>query len=243
MMIANQSADNNHFASFIWLRGQMKVEDIKRMVASTSDAAFAVDGEGLVVAWNLAAEALFALSAGEAIGRQCGDIVQGTDECGPVCSEQCMVRQAIAKRHPIRNFDLIMSTANGKRWCNASVLVAENGSAINPFAVHIIRPIDLRKRLEILLRDFVVSGTNVPREEAVALISSRTAAREAELTDRELEILRLLGKGVTTSGVAGQLHISRTTVNNHVQHIRLKLDAHAARSDSSRRTCRTNLGL
>jgi PAS domain S-box-containing protein len=205
----------------------LRTEDITKMVASTSDAAFAVDGEGLIVAWNQAAETLFALSVGEAIGRQCGDIVQGADECGLVCSEQCTVRQAIAKRHPIRNFDLLMSTANGKRWCNASVLVAENGSATNPFAVHIIRPIDLRKRLEILLRDFVVSSTNVPLEEAVALISStRAAAREAELTDRELEILRLLGKCDTTASIAGQLHISRTTVNNHVQHILRKLDAH-----------------
>lgn len=87
--------------------------------------------------------------------------------------------------------------------------------------------IDLRKRLEILVRDFVVSNTNVPPEEAVALITStRAAAREAELTGRELEILRLLGKGSTTSSVANRLNISRTTVNNHVQHILRKLDAH-----------------
>ena len=63
----------------------MRSEEIKRMAESTSDAAFAVDGEGLVVAWNHAAEALFALPASEAIGRPCGDIVQGADECGAVC--------------------------------------------------------------------------------------------------------------------------------------------------------------
>jgi PAS domain S-box-containing protein len=205
----------------------MRSEEIKRMVASTSDAAFAVDGEGLVVAWNQAAEALFALPASEAMGRPCGDIVQGADECGAVCSEGCTVRQAVAKRHPISNFDLLTNTASGRQWCNVSVLVAENGASTNPYAVHIVRTIDLRKRLEILVRDFVVSNTNVPPEEAVALISStRAAAREAELTNRELEILRLLGKGGTTSGIAGQLHISRTTVNNHVQHILRKLDAH-----------------
>lgn len=205
----------------------MRSEEIKRMAESTSDATFAVDGEGLVVAWNHAAEALFALPASEAMGRPCGDIVQGADECGAVCSEECTVRQAVAKRHPISNFDLLMNTASGRQWCNVSVLVAENGATTNPYAVHIVRPIDLRKRLEILVRDFVVSKTNVPAEEAVALISStRDAAKEAELTERELEILRLLGKGSTTSGVADQLHISRTTVNNHVQHILRKLDAH-----------------
>lgn len=205
----------------------MKPEEIKSMVASTSDAAFAIDGEGLVVAWNQAAEALFALPASEAMGRHCAEIVQGADECGPVCSERCTVRQAIEKRRPISNFDLQVETTSGKQWCNASVLVAENGSATNPFAVHIIRPIDLRKRLEILVRDFVVSNTNVPPEEAVALISStRAAARDAELTNRELEILHLLGKGGTTLRIANQLHISRTTVNNHVQHILRKLNAH-----------------
>ena len=205
----------------------MRPEEIKKMVASTSDGAFAVDGEGLVVAWNPAAETLFALSAIEAMGRPCGDIVQGADECGAVCSQECTVRQAVAKRHPISNFDLLMNTASGRQWCNVSVLVAENGATTNPYAIHIVRPIDLRKRLEILVRDFVVSKTNVPAAEAVAMISStRDAAREAELTEREHEILRLLAKGSTTSGVADQLHISRTTVNNHVQHILRKLDSH-----------------
>jgi PAS domain S-box-containing protein len=205
----------------------MRLEEIKKMTDSTSDAAFAVDGEGLVVAWNQAAETLFALSPSEAMGRPCGDIVQGADECGAVCSEECTVRQAVAKRHAISNFDLVMNTAIGRQWCNVSVLVAENGSSTNPFAVHIIRRVDLRKRLEILVRDFVVSKTNVLPEEAVALISStRVAAREAELTGRELEILRLLGKGGTTPSIAGQLHVSRRTVNNHVQHILRKLDSH-----------------
>jgi len=205
----------------------MRAEEIKRMIASTADAAFAIDVDGLIVAWNQAAEAVFALSAGKAIGRPCGDIVQGSDECGAVCSQECTVRQAVAKRHPISNFDLLMNTASGRQWCNVSVLVAENGASTNPYAVHIVRPIDLRKRLEILVRDFVVSKTNVPTEEAVAMISStRSAASEAALTDRELEILRLLAKGSTTSGAADQLHISHTTVNNHVQHILRKLDAH-----------------
>ncbi len=205
----------------------MRSEEIKRMVGSTSDAAFAVDGEGLVVAWNHAAEALFALPAGEAIGRPCGDIVQGADECGAVCSQDCTVRQAVQKRHPISNFDLLINTVSGRQWCNVSVLVAENGASTNPYALHIIRAIDLRKRLEILVRDFVVSNTSVPAEEAVALISStRAAAKDAELSKRELEILRLLGKGNSTGAIADQLSISRTTVNNHVQHILRKLGAH-----------------
>ena len=107
----------------------MRPEEIKRMTESTSDPAFAVDGQGLIVAWNRAAEALFALPASEAIGRPCGDIVQGTDECGSVCSQDCTVRRALGKGHPISNFDLQVETVSGKQWCNTSVLVAENGSS------------------------------------------------------------------------------------------------------------------
>jgi PAS domain S-box-containing protein len=205
----------------------MRPEEIKRMTESTSDPAFAVDGDGVIVAWNEAAEALFHMGAAEAIGRHCGDIVNGTDECGIVCSSECPVRQALDSHHPIRNFDLQVNTGNGRQWCNTSVLVAENGSSINRYAVHIMRPIDLRKRLEILVRDFVVNNTNVPADEAVALLSStRAVAREAELTTRELEILRLLSQGNSTTEVANTLHISSTTVNNHVQHILHKLGAH-----------------
>lgn len=205
----------------------MRAEEIKRMVASTSDAAFAIDAGGLVVAWNEEAERLFALPATEAIGRPCGEIVRGADECGSVCSEECTVRQALQKRHPISNFDLLMHTRTGRQWCNVSVLIAENDASSHPHAIHIVRPIDLRKRLEILVRDFVVSNTDLPAEEATALISStRAAAKEAELSNRELEILRMLGKGNSTTAIAEQLHISRTTVNNHVQHILHKLGAH-----------------
>ena len=205
----------------------MRPEEIKRMVASTSDAAFAINSEGAVTAWNAAAETLFETPATEALGRSCGELVQGTDECGTVCSQKCIVRQAVQNRHPISNFDLLMKTATGREWCNVSVLVAENGASMNPQAIHIIRPVDLRKRLEILVRDFVVNNTSVPAENAVALITTtRAAAKEAELSNREIEILRLLSKGNTTSGIAEQLHISRTTVNNHVQHILRKLGAH-----------------
>lgn len=206
----------------------MRFEEIKRMVNSTSDAAFAVDGDGAVVAWNQGAEMLFALPAAAAVGRSCQEIVQGTDECGTVCSRDCTVRQAVQNRHPISNFDLQMNTTAGRQWCNVSVLVAENGVSTDPHAVHIVRPIDLRKRLEILVRDFVVSSTRVTPESAAAMMAAtRAPAKDTQLSPRELEILRLLARGESSETAGEQLHISRTTVNNHVQHILRKLGAHS----------------
>jgi len=205
----------------------MRAREIKELVESTSDPSFAADGEGLIVAWNAPAAELFGVPADEAIGKPCGHIVQGVDECGPVCSRDCTIHQAVRKQHPIGNFDLQVHTPQGMRWCNVSVLTAPDEGSSSPYAIHIIKQIDVRKRLEMAMRDFIVQGTGLPVEEASAIISSsRAAASGTELTAREVGVLRLLAKGATTTAIAAQLRISRTTVNNHIQHILRKLDVH-----------------
>jgi DNA-binding NarL/FixJ family response regulator len=44
------------------------------------------------------------------------------------------------------------------------------------------------------------------------------------LTDREREVLGLMAEGLTDRGIAGQLVVSRKTVETHVRHILLKLN-------------------
>ncbi len=61
------------------------------------------------------------------------------------------------------------------------------------------------------------------------LVDSKTSENESlihNLTDRELEILELIGAGLTTREVSERLHISIKTVNSHREHIKdkLKLD-------------------
>jgi DNA-binding NarL/FixJ family response regulator len=137
------------------------------------------------------------------------------------------VRRAVAARRPLSNFDLQVRTREGRRWCNVSVLAADDASVETPYAVYVLRLIDVRKRLETLVRDFVVNETGMPAEQAVALLrSTRAPARDTDLTAREMEILRQLAKGRATAEIAERLHVSRTTVNNHVQHILRKLGAH-----------------
>jgi DNA-binding NarL/FixJ family response regulator len=58
---------------------------------------------------------------------------------------------------------------------------------------------------------------------------TRTARREtpaqlADLTDRELEVLRLIARGLSNAEIAGELFISDTTVKTHITHILQKLD-------------------
>lgn len=205
----------------------MQFNELRQLVESTADAAFAIDGAGTIVSWNTAAAAMFGVSTREAIGTSCGQILQGLDECGPVCYPDCSIKQAMRCHQHINNFDLQVQTAQGQKWCNVSTLQANLDNSSLPYAIHIIRPIDTRKRLEMLVRDFIVTETKLPDEEVKAIVSAtRSPVREVRLTSREQEVLHLMANGATTEIIAEQLHISSTTVNNHIQHILSKLNAH-----------------
>lgn len=203
----------------------MTPQRVTELVRSTGDVAFAVDDEGVIVAWNSAAEAEFALAERDALGIKCSAILAGIDECGPVCSGECTVRQSALARRAIKNFDLHVDTPDGRRWFNISVLLFSEAGLPVTYAIHIARSIDVRKRLEVLLRDFVRSASSPDLVEA-ATAGGRPAARNVSLTTRETSVVALLARGLTTDEIASELAISRATVNNHTQRAMSKLDAH-----------------
>lgn len=196
------------------------------LLDGTADAAFAVDVTGRITGWNSAAVELFGVAEAEAIGNSCHKVLQCSDDNGVFSAEQCVIERASRGNHPIVNFDLRLQTRTGKIWCNVSTLIAsEQGSgALN--AIHIVHPIETRKRLEQALNEFVRThggnGLNGGPKVPPAPPSIKVA-----LTSREVEVLRKLAKGHRTKAIANQLNISTATVNNHIKHILTKFDAHS----------------
>ena len=55
----------------------------------------------------------------------------------------------------------------------------------------------------------------------------RDADRAPRLTDRELEVLKLVATGLNNRDIARELYISENTVKNHIRNILEKLQLHS----------------
>jgi HD-GYP domain-containing protein (c-di-GMP phosphodiesterase class II) len=81
------------------------------------------------------------------------------------------------------------------------------------------------------LRDEVRDGRlDAESVEAVLASAGHTARRHeraapADLTPREVEVLRLIARGLTSGHAAGELGIQLRTVNTHIEHIYAKIGA------------------
>jgi PAS domain S-box-containing protein len=187
------------------------------LIDGTADAMFAVDAAGRITAWNSAAAELFGRREQEVSAVSCHEILQCSNDNEMFCPEKCVITRVAQQHVPLANFDLRLQTRNGKQWCTLSTLIASDPASGVRQTLFIVRPCEVRKRLEQALGEFVRThsrnGSNAP-------------AINVRLTSREIEVLRSLAKGHSTRTIANQLNISAATVNNHVKHILTKFDVH-----------------
>lgn len=205
------------------------MRNIAEFVDGAADPAYAVDGAGLIVAWNQAAAETFGLAQADVVGKSCFDVICGKNDDNTVCAQKCIVRDIAKADHKVPGFDLRIHTVNGDQWFSVTVVVvyvSNNGRL--PYTIHILKNIDLYKRIDALLRDYVLSETKNARSAQVPMMPGNgSPTRETNITKRELEILKLVAKSETSQTIAEKLNISPITVDNHMQNVLKKLNAHS----------------
>jgi NarL family two-component system response regulator LiaR len=104
-----------------------------------------------------------------------------------------------------------------------AIIAGACGYLLKDSSIHdLMRGISAAALGESLISPLIAS--KVLRELRAARPAPRAAERlRTELTDRELEVLRLIANGKDNSQIAAELHISPKTVKNHISNILMKL--------------------
>jgi PAS domain S-box-containing protein len=181
------------------------------IVRSTASAAFAVDTSGRIIAWNAAAEEFCGYPAHKAVGRLCWELVQGRDLYDNVyCGPHCPLIEMAVNRQAIHRCDLLYRSAKGEtvRAAVNSVIVSGH-SPVEMAIIHILDPVPSKALVEAHRPDSDTGETKHPL-----------------LTERELQVLRLMARGAATREIARELKISTGTVRNHTGSILRTLKAH-----------------
>ncbi len=219
-------------------------------VLRLSEPAFAVNGAHQIVAWNDGAERLLGLRADEVMGMNCYEalaIYEGVF-CGD-CSARCGIAAHLAGAHPrtllparrhtrsrVSVTTIAAHTRTGQlrvvhllrdtRGSREAETVSDGAAIAGGMATPVAPPDMPAARFAIPLRRLpstTVAPTPCGSPLADPAESGSKQRRSASLTQRELEVLRLLGAGHSTDDIARELSITRVTARNHVNKVLDKL--------------------
>jgi PAS domain S-box-containing protein len=194
--------------------------DLNVLLGQTADGVCGVNENGQIALWTQSAEKILGYSALEVMGRLSCEVFVERDAPGNrLCYRGCHVLTLAPQREPVQHVAMATQTKAGKRvWLDISILIVPDGRSDAPSTLHLFRDVTASKEIEALLRQrFAQAQPAAPP----------AGPPPPELTRRELEILRLIASGASTAKITERLHVSRTTVRNHVQNILAKLAVHS----------------
>lgn len=206
----------------------MLESELFSLFTHAGDAVYVVRANGTVCFWNAAATRLFGYSAGEAVGRDIEELLEGRDVLGTSAiagGSESATRTRQRDARTIPNFDLEVRTRRGtRRWVNVSTIVFDNARTGERLFVRLARDIDQVKRTQ----DLLARAVEMSRE-LVARADGETDnhAPTQPLSERERTILRLFAAGSSAATVARTLAMSGQTLRNHLHRINAKLRTHS----------------
>ena len=196
----------------------VNVDALRPTLDRAGDGAFVIGADGRIALWNRAAERILGYAPRDVLGRPCCDVFVGMDGSGNrLCYQGCHVMNLIRLDEPVQSFDMRTRTKSGRAvWLNISILSARDGPGA-PYTIHLFRDVSATRELLTLVHERLAGPApgNAP------------GSPGASLSRRELEVLRLMVEGASTSASAARLHVSRATIRNHVQNIFGKLGVHS----------------
>jgi PAS domain S-box-containing protein len=194
------------------------------LLEGTSDAAFCVSGEGEIRSWNKSAEKLFGYPSSEAVHKTCYQLLEGFGPLGTrVCHQHCSVAECAGKGAEIPNFDMSVKTRSGERlWINMSTVVFENSRSGRRLLIHLAHDITAQKQNEELTQKML----ELARQLGSTQPPAGRAAPAVSLSEQEKQVLRLFAEGKSSALISRTLHISASTLRNHLHHINQKLRTH-----------------
>jgi DNA-binding CsgD family transcriptional regulator len=152
----------------------------------------AVDDTLVLRSWTPAMEELTGIEEGDAVGRPCYEVLRLESDGKPLCGEACELVRALKERSLPTIRRVAVQRKGGKR----SYSMVTFGT-------------DCPDRGEVMMHAFQESADAAPQRPPVRV----------HLTPRQLEILRMLDRGLMSKQIAVELGISKHTVDNHVQAI------------------------
>jgi len=199
--------------------------ELSRLLERTAPAAFAVDDEGLICAWNRAAERLLGYSASQTLRNACASLLRGRSTLDTnICGESCRIMDCALRGQEIPRFEMEVRARSGRRaWLGVFILVFQDDRTGGHVVVHILDDISHTKRRDELAAKLVRAAQQLSSLSEVAAPLPPALA----LTQREGQLLRLLAQGKTTAVVSRELRISPGTLRNHLYHINEKLLTHS----------------
>ncbi len=138
---------------------------------------------------------------------------------------------ANAKRHKTTpDYDICALTRAGDPvWINVTIMLLRGGQEPTPWVVHLFRDVSARRQVEQAATRTMRTLRNLVTDSAAGSGDRRQAELAPtplpSLTMRELDVLRLLACGSSTSDIARDLYISRATARNHIARLLAKLGA------------------
>jgi DNA-binding NarL/FixJ family response regulator len=108
---------------------------------------------------------------------------------------------------------------------NDDDLVRAISAGANGYIIKNAEPEELHKTIIEVMKGNSMLSPEITEKVFASLRSARQSRGQTILSDREVEVLNFMGKGLSTRQIAGSLFISENTVKTHIRHILEKLDA------------------